>query len=669
MHRNIVTYLTLFLFSFTTMCGPVLAYDGKTPYKDSINLKDESALGDIATPKAGNYALGFYNGDLYKKDSAGAATALPTTTTVQGVLNYVIDYDGSTGTSITNSGMTYSQETASPLVGAASHRLTWSTGTATSTFDLNTIDEAYLGNYVQVSTELKASTTGFSIGIWDSVGTAWVKDHNGNENVDIPSGAVYTYSTQFIPLTGKASDYKIRVQALASSGYLLADELFVGPDTVAVSAGGAGPDLEYAPTVTPETSGSIDSYNANEGYWRTSGGKLQGHVFISMATMSSPVGNPTISLPSGYTIPDGFSTATVVGNGGYYDGSAAQFTPIMINAGTDKTKLYVSPNNASISLPIPMANGDQVRFDFSVPVNELSGNVQNLQAGEPNSEMIADTGFSTTHGGTSSGETRIRNFTNFTADSEAVTHNARTTTTADSFTIKISGGYYIEYSDRLGGGASDLGISKNAKGSIDPNGSGSDQTSTTIGSVTFPERLAFTQQDNGFINSVSGSVILKAGDVIRAHTSGAPNLTDSRCVFTIRHIANSVGVVGVQGASSVEDGLLSRYQTTSVVLTNDGTSNINGTLLLTRIGNVVTVASDGLLTHGSSATPSSSTSAIPSDYIPSNASSNTYYHDTTAARTLTIYNDGSFTLLYRDDTVAPADTGSGAGVTITYIMQ
>lgn len=81
-------------------------------------------------------------------------------------------------------------------------------------------------------------------------------------------------------------------------------------------------------------------------------------------------------------------------------------------------------------------------------------------------------------GGSSSGETFIRNFTNCSANVAAITRTARTTTTADYFTVNEDGIYNISYSDIASGTASYFGMSRN-----------SSQLSTAIDGITATDIL------------------------------------------------------------------------------------------------------------------------------------------------------------------------------------
>ena len=132
-------------------------------------------------------------------------------------------------------------------------------------------------------------------------------------------------------------------------------------------------------------------------------------------------------------------------------------------------------------------------------------------------------------GGTSSGETTIRNFT--TADvattGTAITRTARTTTTADYFTISEAGIYSISYTDRCTSGTDAFGISLN-----------SNQLDVSISGITATHRLTYIDQITA-TNSVSLSATVRCavGDKIRAHIgAGGTTYANAGATFIITQL-------------------------------------------------------------------------------------------------------------------------------------
>jgi hypothetical protein len=135
-------------------------------------------------------------------------------------------------------------------------------------------------------------------------------------------------------------------------------------------------------------------------------------------------------------------------------------------------------------------------------------------------------------GGSSSGDTRIRNFVNVISSvGSAITRTVRTATTGDYFTINEDGIYAIYFMDVMAGASTNLGISLNCNAT---------NTSTNIDGIPAADRLAIeTMEQSGFRYSVSTTVYLQAGDIVRAHTTTAitGSATDANCMFTITQVA------------------------------------------------------------------------------------------------------------------------------------
>ena len=137
----------------------------------------------------------------------------------------------------------------------------------------------------------------------------------------------------------------------------------------------------------------------------------------------------------------------------------------------------------------------------------------------PRSYVRADTG----NGHGSSG-TMIRRFTNSTTVGTAITY-ADSATQGATFTINEDGLYFVEYSDKASGTATDVGISANAL-----------SNSTAIRPTTLANgKLTLTTPATGCFGQCSITWPLKAGDIVRAHTDGAPNdNTDSSHLVIIK---------------------------------------------------------------------------------------------------------------------------------------
>ena len=125
-----------------------------------------------------------------------------------------------------------------------------------------------------------------------------------------------------------------------------------------------------------------------------------------------------------------------------------------------------------------------------------------ISAGVGDHEIIVNTG-----GGFGSTNTRIRRFTTIESSVGTDITYADSATLGASFTINTTAIYAISYTERFNS-ANYFGISVN-----------STELSTTINTITGTDRVALQYMDSGNgAMSVSVTVRLAAGDVVRAHT-------------------------------------------------------------------------------------------------------------------------------------------------------
>lgn len=134
-------------------------------------------------------------------------------------------------------------------------------------------------------------------------------------------------------------------------------------------------------------------------------------------------------------------------------------------------------------------------------------------------------------GGALSGEDNIINFDEpaaYNPGGKGLLFVARTDTTAQYITVLESGLYSIYWSCRASSNAMDKGVTKNAKGASDPNGLGSDFTSSDFDKlqsvVGHENTLLMAGGENVPVemhNPMSSVVRLEAGDRVRFHISDA----------------------------------------------------------------------------------------------------------------------------------------------------
>lgn len=144
-------------------------------------------------------------------------------------------------------------------------------------------------------------------------------------------------------------------------------------------------------------------------------------------------------------------------------------------------------------------------------------------SGAPRSYITYDSGNS--HGGSVSGDTKIRNFVNQRQSvGSNITYTAQTTTAANFFTVNANGVYAVTYSDQNTGGGNVIGITINDAA-----------TSTNISTpLTYAQGLRATQAPSSTnTGTVSWTGFLSSGDIIRAHDDGGSNSSNSTCMITI----------------------------------------------------------------------------------------------------------------------------------------
>lgn len=139
------------------------------------------------------------------------------------------------------------------------------------------------------------------------------------------------------------------------------------------------------------------------------------------------------------------------------------------------------------------------------------------------SEVQAYTG----NGHGSNSNNRIRRFSNSTTSGTAITY-ADNATDGATFTINENGIYSITYFDTTSV-AGYIGVSRNA----------ASLTTAIQGLSTASEKLVLTYTaGTNLVTSVSTTIRLAIGDIIRAQTEGTANGGGTSCVFRISKVSN-----------------------------------------------------------------------------------------------------------------------------------
>lgn len=107
-------------------------------------------------------------------------------------------------------------------------------------------------------------------------------------------------------------------------------------------------------------------------------------------------------------------------------------------------------------------------------------------------------------------------------------------------------------------------------------------------------------------------------------------------------------------------GVVTYYEET-ITLTNSGSQNMNGTVYITAVGNLVNI-DVGVITHDSSAAPASA-AIVTAAYRPAVAVSGVFRVDTSTVFTCTINTSGTIAFGYRNVNTGAGTSGAGAQTT------
>jgi len=252
-----------------------------------------------------------------------------------------------------------------------------------------------------------------------------------------------------------------------------------------------------------------------------------------------------LPLPLGLTV-GGVSTAAIRAGG--YSKNVTSATGIgFILATKDDVFLNFTTYDNRDSFPVDTLSpndGDEMissgqrlsLLSTAVPIQEWAGS-QNSLVGyseasssllglvkKPGSMVRCNTGNASPnqHGTTN---TIIRHFANSSTTGSDITY-AATNADGSSFTINADGVYAISYSDLVTASSGVIGISLN-----------SSQLTTSINSITTADRLC-SEAIGTSTQNISATVILSVGDVIRPHTDGFGNESETdRVDFIITQVA------------------------------------------------------------------------------------------------------------------------------------
>lgn len=365
--------------------------------------------------------------------------------------------------------------------------------------------------------------------------------------------------TGHINYTNAQSNVTIQIQGIGSSGVQI-NNIDNQQFKITVIRLPSSPEQAYKPDVTPnsytgyhdagctwsrsnaafgdlaafgDNSGCdlVERTNSNmgtvTGYGATSGSSaLPGIIFNPKAIGTYEVcANPSITgTAAAYSAFQMLDGATVLdeaawyANGYYSPKLCGNVVATSLAAKTIKIYSNGSAGNTSYILP---ASGMNVTIGWSIKKIDQSFPLVKLSCEQNEVYVTAGNAL----GGSSSGETNVRNFTTAQVNvGTAITYTPRTTTTGDKFTLNQPGTYTISFYD------SHPAAALNASAALSKNASGAELTGSIETGIPYPKLLGFMFNIiNGggasattWLNSTIHGV---AGDVIRAH--GAGSLTNS----------------------------------------------------------------------------------------------------------------------------------------------
>jgi hypothetical protein len=288
---------------------------------------------------------------------------------------------GSAPPSWTSLGMTFNTS-ALPLSGQKAVRVSMSSSAMAFAQDSGVSQAAFAGG-IQCLAMVYVKTTVSGIFVSSRQNSVTSTTNRVAVNND---GKYGLYKVPFICGSG-SNGISIHSNGVTVTGDVDIDDAFVGVTDIAQIYSAIGPITNYTPVVTP-FSGTLTNYSAT-GNWHQEGEYLAGEAKITFTGAAGTWLEPSVSLPSGFTI----NGSKIIA--GYSIGSAAVFdagvrvygTSMVLANGSDKVTAYpeavtthtgVVPTGNSTyaqNFPISFGSGDTIEYRFKIPVTQFSGSV------------------------------------------------------------------------------------------------------------------------------------------------------------------------------------------------------------------------------------------------------------------------------------------------------
>ena len=311
------------------------------------------------------------------------------------------------------------------------------------------------------------------------------------------------------------------------------------------------PNIEDWTDFTPTASAGFGTISNASGKWRRVGDSMEVRGFFTAGTAAASIAE--INIPAGHTIDAAKLNATTsrefigmfhrVDSGqSYYTGTIgavihpdiSNLDRILIGGDSSSNTAIRSDNGNSI-----ISTGESAIFRFTVPIlgwtSVSEGQVvSNASAANSMVRLNGSNGYGST-------STYIRRWDTVETNTGSAITYADDSTNGSQFTVNEDGMYNISFT-YINSAGGEFGLSLNAAGSTDPNGTGSDNRTTSILTLTRAQGL-LEINSVAAVNvpeNVSVQIQLNKNDVIRAHTRAlADSSSDHMETFTISKIGTT----------------------------------------------------------------------------------------------------------------------------------
>ena len=441
-----------------------------------------------------------------------------------------------------------SDETVAPLNSRNSIKYVAGSSSANDYFHTGTytLPKKARGNFISFSFHAKYSGAVDTIKavLFDNTTSTIVESVSVNSAESKPYSLLY-----YVPASTTELKFGFQAQSgIASSDELIFDDFQVelNPFTDVIE----GPVTnweEYTPTIE-----GVGTPSAIQMFWRQNGENVD--VLGTFTCGTNTANEFRFHLPNNFTVKS--SIVTNLLSVGTFNREQSNADGYALATGGDN---YLNVSSQTVSNLTPVngnaffTNNNRVSTQFSVPVNELVDikGVLVKNSAAQNSEIRVNT--TSGHG---SPATMIRRFSVLEKQEGSEIEYTDSVADGASFKVKSDGLYTVTFTEFNTSGG-EFGVTVNAAGSIDPNGSGADLRATPITSLTRPTIVMYDQLVGASsTSSASEQIQLKAGDVVRPHTRGfAGNFFGAGFTITKTGVTQLTGVPYTSDIFTLDDGI------------------------------------------------------------------------------------------------------------------